>query len=568
MLSRLSALVGLAIMIAICSAGSAAAADRQVLRIAFPSEDGSLTPYTFTNGYPLVMLVYDSLMWRDAEGVARPWLARSVRRDDGARRVTVKLREGIRWHDGHRFSADDVVFTYRHIAARAHPRFTSQLREIVGVTAPDAQTVVFTLRRAALGFEDQPLADVPILPRHLWDRLPAGRLAPGGLPVGTGPYRLARHVPGSSYAFRANRRYFKGAPSVDAIDVPIVAVEDEAFSRLTQGSLDAVPVNLPPGVVAERSRRLQFAAGTSYSGTMLAFNLAGRPFGERVVRRTVARAIDLERIAGNSTGPGATVAADRGMLHPESPWAPGRALHRADVGAARVAFAERGIAPFTILASSDDGVRLEAARRVVRALRRAGAQVRLQAVSAQRLEQRLGRDGSTADFEAAVVGIPPLASYDPAYLRNVFGAPEAATLNDGRYRSARFERLADRVAAATTRAARRAAVADELELLAEDLPALPLFFGGTTFAYRALGYAGWLDVEGSGILDKQSFLEHSSPAAAPGAAARDPRDITTDESGLSLLPIIAGLGSLALIVAAWRLRRARSTNVTRSGRRR
>lgn len=566
MLSRLRALMGLAIIIAACCAGSAAAAERQPLRIAFPSEDGSLTPYTFTNGYPLVMLVYDSLTWRDAEGVPRPWLARSVTRGGGGRRVTVKLRKGVRWHDGHGFSADDVVFTYRHIAARAHPRFTSQLREIEGVTAPDAQTVVFTLRRAALGFDDQPLADVPILPRHLWEGLPADQLAPRGLPVGTGPYRLARHVAGKRYAFRANRRYFKGAPSVDAIDVPIVRSEDEAFSRLMQGSLDAAPVNLPPGVIAERSEAVQFAAGISYSGTMLAFNLARAPFGDPGARRTVAGAVDLDAVAGISTGPGATVAADRGMLHPESPWASRRTLHRAEPAAARVAFAEQAVAPFTILASSDDGVRLEAARRLVRALERAGAQVRLQAVSAQRFEQRLGRAGGVAHFDAAVVGIPALASYDPAYLRNVFGDPRAATLNHGGYRSARFARLADRVASATTRAARRAAVADELALLAEDVPALPLFFGGTTFAYRALGYAGWVEVKGSGILDKQSFLERSAAAATPGAAAGDPRDTTPGGSGLSPIPVILGLVILLLVAGAWWLRRTGTTNVPRSRR--
>src|SRR4051812_32354567 len=41
------------------------------MRLAFPSEDGSLTPYTFTNGYALMTLVYDTLTWRDADGIPR-----------------------------------------------------------------------------------------------------------------------------------------------------------------------------------------------------------------------------------------------------------------------------------------------------------------------------------------------------------------------------------------------------------------------------------------------------------------------------------------------------------------
>jgi len=550
----------LAIVAALCVTAPAAAAGSKTLRIAFPSEDGSLTPYTFETGYPLMMLVYDALMWRDAEGIARPWLASSVRRGGGGRSVTVKLRSGVRWHDGRPFSAADVVFTYRHMAARAHPRFTPQLREIESVTAPDARTVVFALRRTSLGFEDQPLADVPILPRHLWTGLSADQRAPAGLPVGTGPYRLTRHVTGSRYEFRANRRYFKGAPTVAAIDVPIVRQEDAAFSRLTQGSLDAAPVNVPPGENVDRSPRLEYAGGTSYTGTMLAFNLAARPFDVLFARRAVAEAIDVAAIAGISTGPGALVGAARGMLHPASRWAPERVLHRNNAEAARVALTEGGVDPFTVLASRGDGVRLEAARRVVRTLRRAGAQVRLEAVSADRFEQRLGRGGGVADFEAAVVGIPALASYDPTYLRNVFGDPQTATLNDGGYRSPRFEQLADRVASATTAAARRSAVADELALLARDLPALPLFFGGTTFAYRAVGYDDWVNVAGTGILDKQSFLARERGTQPPAATATDPRDTAGGGDDLSFMPYLIGVALLLVVVAGWRVLRTRRTN--------
>ncbi|MBA3749237.1 MAG: hypothetical protein H0W96_17335, partial [Solirubrobacterales bacterium] len=352
-----------------------AAQDTETLSVSFPSEDGSLTPYTFMTGYPLMMLVYDSLTWRDADGVAQPWLASSVRRGDGGRRVTVKLRDGIRWHDGRPLTAADVVFTYGYIGAYSHPRFTPQLRDIEFLTAPDARTVVFQLRRASLGFEDQPLADVPILPRHLWER----RAAPPGLPVGSGPYRLVRHVVGKSYSFRANRAYFKGSPSAQELRVPIVTRESDAFSQLKQGSLDAVPVNLPAGAIRERTRRLEFAEGVSYSGTMLEFNLARAPFHSREARRAIARALRLDAIAGDKSGPGAMATAERGMLHPESAWSSRATLHRSDLPAARVAFVEQGIAPFTILASSGDGVRLEAARRVAKALRGVGGQVRVEA---------------------------------------------------------------------------------------------------------------------------------------------------------------------------------------------
>jgi peptide/nickel transport system substrate-binding protein len=568
MRSGFTALAGLMLIAAFGAAGPAAQAqaqDRETVRVSFPSEDGSLTPYTFTTGYPLVMLVYDSLTWRDAGGVPRPWLASSGRRDAAGRTVTVRLRRGVRWHDGRPLTADDVVFTYRFMAERAHPRFTPQLRDIAAVTATDARTVVFSLRRPSLGFEDQPLADVPILPRHLWEGLPAGQAAPRGLPIGSGPYRLVRHVVDGRYSFRANRGYFHGAPSVDTLQVPIVGREASAFAQLKRGSLDAAPVNLPAGAAIERSGSVRFAEGVSFNGTMLEFNVARAPFDRLAARRAVSQALRLTAIAGNKNGPGAMAPAERGMLHPQSRWAPATTLHRSDVTAARLAFAERAVAPFAILASRNDGVRLEAARRVVAALRREGAPVRLQVLSARQFERRLGRDGSGADFDAAVVGIPALASYDPAYLRNVFGDPQSATLNDGDYRGTAFAPAADRVDAATTRAAREAAVAGELKVLATDLPAVPLFFGGTTFAYRTRGYAGWVDVTGSGILDKQSFIDAASTAAdgSPSPPASDPRDTTDEGDAFSLVPVIIGVAVLLLLGGAWAALRGRNANSPR-----
>jgi peptide/nickel transport system substrate-binding protein len=531
--------------------------DRSVLRVAVPSEDGSLTPYTFTNGYPLVTLVYDTLSWRDASGVARPWLARSIRRRAGGRQVEVTLRRGARWHDGRPLTAADVVFTFRYMKTHVHPRFTPQLRELADVTATDPLTVVFTLRHPALGFEDQPLADVPILPRHLWERLAPGRLAPAGLPVGSGPYRLVRHVVGRSYRFESNRGYVRGRPAIDRIDVPIIGDQEQIATGLQDGSLDAAPVVAPAGTRLEQPPAVRFARADSYTGTVLEFNLTRPPFQRVEVRRAVARALDLGEITASGRGAGRQLRASRGVLHPQSPWSGPALLPRFDAAAARVALSEQGLRTFAIAASLSDPLRLEAARRVVRALREAGAPARLAVLSPPALNRSLGADGGTATFDAAVVGSPALASYDPAFLRAVFGDPAEAPLNDGGYRSARFARLADAVEEASTLGARRRAVQAELRLLADDLPVIPLFFGGTTFAYRPASYDGWVDVRGTGILDKQSFLPGAGSAREPSAAVADPID-RGGGGAVSLVPFIVALAAILLAGFGWSVWRSRS----------
>jgi peptide/nickel transport system substrate-binding protein len=539
-------------------AASAPAQDSR-LRIAIPADDGSLTPYTFESGYAFMSLVYDTLTWRDAEGIARPWLASHVNPDENRRRVYVRLRPGIRWHDGRPMTANDVVFTFRYMAARPHPRFTPQLQDIQEVEATSDRNVTFHLRRRSLGFADQPLADVPILPRHIWERLPRDRLAPRGRPVGSGPYRLIRHERGRSYRFAANREYFRGVPSIARIDVPVIGRQASVIADLRRRVVDAVPLTVQPGTRTQRLTGVTFSPEVSYTGTMLLFNVAKRPFQRLAARRAVAQSLNLRTIAGNAGRvAGGAVPADHGMLHPQSRWAAPGVLHRFDPRAARLAFAEEGIGGFRIAVANNDPVRAETARRIVRALDAQGAPVRLLELSPRQLDRALGRHGTRATFDAAVVGIPALASYDPNFLRAMFGVPRLSPLNDGNYLSPTFLLLAGRVASAVSESARRKVVGEQLRFLARDLPAVPLLFGGGTIAYRPSVYDRWIGIRGTGILDKRSFLR--------GAAASRPTETTpaadlidpSNDDSFSLVPVIVVFVVLVLGAAAWWLRRRRA----------
>jgi ABC-type transport system substrate-binding protein len=292
---------------------------------------------------------------------------------------------------------------------------------------------------------------------------------------------------------------------------------------------------------------------------MLLFNVAGGPFGRLGARRAVSQALNLKAITANATGvAGGVVAADRGMLHPQSRWAGAGVVHRYQPAQARLGFVEQGIGAFRVAAPRNDPVRLEVGKRVVRALTNVGARASLLELSPAALDSALGRRGTRATFDVAIVGIPALASFDPAYLRAIFGDPRTAPLNDGGYRSPAFDALATRAASAVSVRVRRALVNEQLRLLARELPAVPLLFGGGTFAYRPAAYDRWVSIKGSGILDKRSLLRGAAPSASPATARpTDPLDPAPDE-GFSLVPLIVGLAVLLLAGCAWWLRRGRS----------
>ncbi len=532
----------------------------EVVRLPFPRYDGSLTPYTFDLGYPLVSLVYDALMWRDARGIPRPWLARTVTRARGGRRVTVRLRPGVRWHDGRPVTAADVAFTYRFVAGRYQARFTPQLADIQRVRVRGRLTVSFDLRRPSLGFDDQPLADVPILPRHLWKGLSPGRLAPSGPAVGSGPYRLVSARRDAGYVLRANRAYFRGAPRVREIRVPIIGDAEKAYEALRERRVDMIPLSLPREAAEdfEATLGVRVQRGPSYAGTTLLLNLRRPPFDRPDVRRAIAGALDLRQIARNG---GPAVPAVEGQIHPSSRWAAGQPLQRANVPAAQRSLARLGLPPISVLAPANDPVRLEAGRQVVVSLRRAGVKVALTEISRAQLARAIGEDGSPPDFDAAIQSTPALASADPDYLTTLFGSSaRSAPLNFSGYRSAAFDALARRVASAPDAQARRVATRAELRLLARDLPSIPLFFSEGTFAHRVASYDGWTFIQGTGILDKRSFLPGEQPAPRRQPEVVGGGERAGSDAGLGVVNLISivVLAVVALLAGAalWQRRRA------------
>lgn len=516
-----------------------------LVRIPFPQDDGSLTPYTFELGYPLVTLVYDTLLWRDREGVPRPWLADSVDSSDDGRRLTVRLVDGVRWHDGAPLTSADVAFTFRYVADHPHPRFTPSLAAVDRVEVLDGATVEIRLHHPSPGFADQPLADLPILPAHLWKTLAPGAAAPDGLPVGSGPYRLVEHRPGTSYRFEANPDYFRGRPTVAAVEVPVVRGVDDTLQALRARQVDMIPVGLPEAASAiVRAPGTRVEEGVSYLGTVLMFNLRRPPFDRPEVRRAVAGALDLRRVARAA---GRAVPADRGYLHPRSRWAAEEVLHRFDPIAAGT-LAALDLPPIEIVVSANDPVRLEAARQVVLALQRSGVRASSRSVPREELARAVGEDGSPPSFQAAIWGAPPLASYDPDFLGRIFGSdPGHAPLNYSGYSSGAFDGLVERVSTTADPAARRAAVGDQLRLLARDLPVVPLFFATGRYAFRPAIHDGWVFVKGSGILDKRSFTE-----GAPAAPTTPSTAPTRTSSGGGVLGFLAaGLLAVALLLCAW-----------------
>jgi peptide/nickel transport system substrate-binding protein len=130
-----------------------------------------------------------------------------------AKTFTAKLRDGVRWHDGKPFTADDVVFTLgeRDIAPDAVCSYCGYLRRnIEKVEAPDATTVVVHLKESDLTFPSVLSSrdgDIRMLARHNYKKTANGYELDGSL-IGTGPWKFVSFERGVSMQLAANQDYW------------------------------------------------------------------------------------------------------------------------------------------------------------------------------------------------------------------------------------------------------------------------------------------------------------------------------------------------------------------------
>jgi peptide/nickel transport system substrate-binding protein len=176
--------------------------------------------------------------------------------------VTWKLKEGVRWHDGRPFTADDVVFNWEYASDPATAAVTIGTFKEVTVERIDPLTVRVGFQKPTPFWADAFVGTGMIIPKHVFEpyRGANSRDAPANLkPVGTGPYRFVDFKPGDwvkgernpSYHV-PNRPYFDtielkgGGDAVSAARAVIqtgeydyawnIQVEDEILVRLESGN--------------------------------------------------------------------------------------------------------------------------------------------------------------------------------------------------------------------------------------------------------------------------------------------------------------------------------------------
>ena len=435
--------------------------------------------------------VTEGLLAYDFDLNPRPQLATEWSVSPDGLRLTFRLRQGVRWHDGRDFTADDVAFSLMTLK-RVHPRGQSTFQNLERVETPDPHTAILVLSRPAPYLLGGLVAcESPIVPRHAYAAAGnAVATSPNeAAPVGTGPFRFREWARGRHVIYERNPDYWGGGdrPYIDRLIVRFVADAASRAIGLETGEIDLagwspVPLNdvrrlsaLPHLVVETR--------GNEYQNNLfyrIEFNLENRYLSNERVRRAVAHAID-RNVLLNVVFLGYGVVAN-GPISPNL-----RAFHDAalppipfDLRRAEALLEEAGLprgadgVRFRLMVDAQAGPQSGIAQYLRSSLRRIGVDVTVRTEDVGAYVRRVYTD---RNFDLTAQGSTQM--YDPTvgtqrfyWSRNF--RPGVPYSNGARYASPEADRALEAAAVEIDPAARRAEFARFQRQVMADLPAVGL----------------------------------------------------------------------------------------------
>jgi peptide/nickel transport system substrate-binding protein len=268
-----------------------AQADARELVVAVQSAPNNLDPRVGTDDVSqrVSQLVFSYLMSLDEQLRVVPVLAERLENPDPLTYI-VRLRRGVRFHDGHELTSKDVVYTFTSLMA---PDFISPrkgaYRLVESITPLDDYSVQFRLKEPFGSFPVQLV--MPIVPDGAGPELRS-------YPVGTGPYRFVRYDVDDRVVLAAFEGYYDGLPNNPGVVLKVVPDDTMRGLELRKGTVDLVVNDVAPDIAhqleEEGHLRVATAPGTDYQ--YIGFNMRDALLKDKRVRHAIAYAIDRQAI--------------------------------------------------------------------------------------------------------------------------------------------------------------------------------------------------------------------------------------------------------------------------------
>ena len=234
--------------------------------------------------YQLFSLVFDTLIGVNGSNMLVPSLAMSWR-SGGERIWLISLRQGVTWHDGSSFTADDVVSTYDRIRRQTDGYYSDAAENIVSLMKLDESTIRVEMRSD--GLSALYCLNFPITKANSDEVL-----------MGTGAYRL-ESMTDEEIKLTVNTDWWGGTPQIETVEFLARGSNDLAIASYEAGMLDFVPTNSLTAKQYSSAGETVVASCMTQQMETLLINHNNTHLRKREFRSAIAHLVDRSSIIAN-----------------------------------------------------------------------------------------------------------------------------------------------------------------------------------------------------------------------------------------------------------------------------
>lgn len=449
---------------------------------------GYLTPYTHYSRGPgayKMKLIFDSMLERGEEGLI-PWLAETWAISEDGTEYTFHIKEGVTFHDGTPMTTEDIKFSFDYY--KEHPPVNDDLGRseddyIEAITLLDKHTLKIKVKTADATLLER-FGMARILPKHIWETIedPTKFDAPEAV-IGCGPYTLTAHnKEQGAYKFEAFENYW--GPKVSADILQFIPVSDSILA-FENGDIDITEIT--PDILSKYQDDPQYKVveNPAFWGYRILFNMEAKPeLLDKDLRQAIAYSIDKDELI-EKVARGAAKVASPGYLPLQ------HSMYNSHVGQydfnldkAKELLKGETYEFSLLIGNSNPEVRIGELLQLN--LKKVGITLNITSLDGKSRDDAI----KSGDYELILYGHGGWGN-DPDILRKEFSSHSSNVIG---YINSDIDHLSQDQLVTTNVDARKDIIFKLQEVIAEEVPQIPLYHTSGYTVYIPEKYDGWKHV--------------------------------------------------------------------------
>ncbi|WP_018758943.1 ABC transporter substrate-binding protein [Paenibacillus terrigena] len=391
---------------------------------------------------------------------------------------TLKLREGLTWHDGQPLTADDIIFTMNSILdEKQHSFFRGSFvydGKPLTMKKVDDRTVDFVLPKVSAAFEGMLVQIFPI-PKHIFEGEADIEKSPkNSNPVGSGPFKFKEYRAGEYVTLERFDKYVGGAPKLDSVTYRVAKDPNAANLALQNGEIQMRMIDTQDVNTLKNTGNFNILTYLEGRLSYMVFNLNVDVMKKKEVRQAIAYALDKNEMitAAYTSGEYAEPAAS--ILTPDTLYQTNDVeKYDHNLDKAKELLAQAGVSnlKLKLAYTNSNKPQTSLALYVQQKLKEVGIEVELMPLDITAFGNK-SLDMNNKEYDLSFGGY--IMGFEPDAYRTLYMSNEA--YNYSHYKNADFDKLWDQAAVQTDTAKRGELYKQIQQTVANEMTVFPIAY--------------------------------------------------------------------------------------------